>query len=167
MFSTEEITDEILVSLRKIIRGIDLESKALVLRCGLTGPQLVILKELNRNGRMSSGCLAEKVSLSQATVTGIVDRLEARNLVVRSRDEADRRRVIISCTSDGKKLADSVPSILQERFVERLGKLADWERLLILSSLQRIDAIMATESISAEPILDTDPLMVTSEVTGE
>jgi len=156
MITSEDVTDEILISLRKIIRAIDLQSKALIQRCGLTGPQLVVLKELERSGTLSASGLAQRVSLSQATVTGVIDRLLKRDLVLRTRDGSDKRRVILRCTEQGSRLVKSAPPILQEQFTRKLNQLADWERSLILSSLQRIGVLMEAESLGAEPILTTE-----------
>ncbi|HSL18147.1 MAG TPA: MarR family transcriptional regulator, partial [Methylomirabilota bacterium] len=61
---------QVLAALRRIIRAIDLHSRSLVQRYGLTGPQLVVLKELIDRPPQSVSALAGAVNLSQATVTG-------------------------------------------------------------------------------------------------
>ena len=48
--SESAITNEVMSALRRIIRAIDLHSRALVQRFGLTGPQLTVLKELLAEG---------------------------------------------------------------------------------------------------------------------
>lgn len=152
--SVRDIRDEILLALRQISQATDLQSRALLLRCGLTGPQLIVLRELHRFGRVPIGSLARRVSLSQATVTGIVERLEKRGLVERARDDSDRRRVLVQCTPQGREVSDDAPSVLQEQFAEELLHLADWEQNLILSSLQRVSAMMQADRLSAERILN-------------
>ena len=62
--------DAVLIAIRRIIRAIDLQSRKLVQSHGLTGPQALILKEVNRSQGLTAGELALKVSLSQATITG-------------------------------------------------------------------------------------------------
>src|SRR5690554_7109109 len=79
--------EEVLVSLRRIIRATDLHSRQLNKVVGLTAPQLLILQILRQGEDLTTGEVAKRVSLSQATVTTIVDRLEKRNFVRRIRGE--------------------------------------------------------------------------------
>lgn len=155
--SAQRTGHEVLIALRRIIRAIDLHSSRLLHRCGLTGPQLLLLQELG-DGEISAGALAERVCLSQATVTGILDRLQRRGLVTRRRDQEDRRRVLAAVTPAGRQLLHRAPPLLQESFLAQLSKLQDWEQTLILSSLQRVVAMMEARSVEASPILTTEPL---------
>ena len=77
---------QVVAALRRIIRAIDLHSRSLVQRFGLTGPQLVVLKELIERSPRPVSELAAAVNLSQATVTGILDRLERKDMIARVRD---------------------------------------------------------------------------------
>ena len=90
------------------------------------------------DGGLAAGELARRVSLSQATLTDILNRLEQRGLIRRSRSLPDRRRVVVEVTATGRSLAETSPPLLQERFVRRFSALPDWEQTLLLSSLQRI-----------------------------
>lgn len=153
MKSGPDIREQILLSLRQISQAIDLQSRALLLRCGLTGPQLIVLRELYRSGQVAIGSLARHVSLSQATVTGIVERLERRGLVERARDRSDRRRVLVQCTPEGGNVSENAPSVLQEGFAEELVRLPDWEQNFILSALQRVSSLMQADRLSAERLL--------------
>ena len=154
-----DIEDEIVAAIRRIIRAIDLHSRRLVDRHDLTGPQLAILREAERLASPSTGALARAVHLSQPTVTGILNRLERRGLVRRERAAEDRRSVIITVTDAGRRLLREAPSLLQERFRDELARLAEWERLTLLASLQRIASMMDAEAIDAAPILETGPVL--------
>ena len=149
------ITNSVLISLRKIIQSIALNSRSLVKRVGLTGPQLTILQEVSNSGEVSVGEVAKAISLSQGTVTGIIERLEKRGLVIRRRSESDRRRVLVQTTAAGQQLLDMAPPLMQEMFVERFNNLQEWEQTMILSSLQRLVTIMDAKSIEAAAILST------------
>jgi len=149
--------EQILVSIRRIIRAIDLHSRHLLERCGLTGPQLAALQTLARKGAMSGVELARDLRVGAATVTGILDRLEKKGLLTRSKRGDDRRSISISLTDEGRKLLESAPPLLQERFRQRLAGLQDWERTLLLASLQRIAAMMDAEEVGASPHLVTGP----------
>ena len=69
----------------------------------ITMTQLSVLRQL-RNGPQTVGRLGAEVGLSPASVTRLVDRLEKRGLVARSRDAEDRRRVDVRLTSYGERV---------------------------------------------------------------
>lgn len=152
------LSDSVLIALRKIIQSIDLNSRSLVKRVGLTGPQLLILQEILKSGEVSGGKLAKAASLSQATVTGILERLEKRGLVSRRRSDKDKRIVLVQVTPEGKQLLKNAPSLMQESFVQQFDNLHDWEQAMILSALQRLVALMNARSIDASPFLTTGPI---------
>ncbi|MCG8392669.1 MAG: MarR family transcriptional regulator [Pseudomonadales bacterium] len=146
--------EDVLIALRQIIRATDLYSRKLSKVSGLTSPQLLIMQAIAAQGEMTMGDLASEVSLSQATVTTILDRLEKRGLTERKRGETDKRRVYATLTPSGSSIIDQAPTPLQEEFIERFDSLEDWEQSLILSSLQRVAAMMNAEDIDASPVLD-------------
>lgn len=154
---TTDYDESILLALRRITRAIDLHSRHLAKTYNLTGPQLVCLRELARDGTTSPGELAKKVSLSAATVTGILDRLETRRLVRRRRNPKDKRRVIVSLTEEGQQLAASAPPPLHHRLSQGLGALPETEQAAIDESLARVVAMMEAEDIDAAPLLTAGP----------
>ena len=109
--------DELLVSLRKVIRAIDLHSKQLNKTSGLTGPQLLIMQEVAHTDGITASRIAQNVNLSPATVTNILDRIESRNLVTRVRSQMDKRRVSLYLTEQGKDFRGQIHAAL-------LGKIA-------------------------------------------
>lgn len=150
--------EDILLSVRKIMRAIDMHSSYLARQYGLTSPQLICMKRLSEETEMTPGALAKDVHLSHATVTGIINRLEKKGLVQRTRSTEDGRSFLINLTDTGASMIKSSPSMLQEQFMHELSKLADWEKTMILSSLQRITSILDVESIEAAPVLTTGPV---------
>jgi DNA-binding HxlR family transcriptional regulator len=103
---------------------------------------------------MTMGDIAAEVSLSQATVTTILDRLEKRELLMRQRGDKDKRRVYASLTESGAALLVRAPTPLQEEFMEQFEGLHEWEQSLILSSLQRVATMMDAQDLDASPVLD-------------
>lgn len=157
MASTEK-SDDLLSTIRKITRAIDMHSKALRKQYGLTGPQLVILTEIDKAGGPTVTEIAHRVSLSQATVTSVLGRLEHQGMVLRQRGSDDRRKVYVTITDKTRSILDSRPSLLQVDSVTRFNRLADWEQSLLLSSVQRIAAMMDADHIDAAPFLDGEEL---------
>ncbi len=159
-------SDSVMIAIRKIIQAIDLNSKKLVKRVGLTGPQLVILQEIASRMEMTPGEIARAVSLSQSTVTGILDRLEKRELISRRRSDGDKRRIMVRISDSGKRILEEAPPLMQETFVERFSNLHEWEQSMILSSLQRLVSLMDAKAIEAAPFLATSTLNPNNEQPG-
>ncbi len=141
----KDLSEEVLVSLRQIVRAMSIHSKSLVKHYGLTSPQLLILQELYHTNQISIGEIARRISLSHATVTDILDRLETKNLILRVRSNLDRRQVFIKITPKAKDIISKNPSLLQEEFLTEFNKLQKWEQYLILSSVKRIASMMNTK----------------------
>jgi len=151
----DPIEENIVVALRRIVRAIDIQSRRMVETCGLTGPQVVVLREAARLEAPSVSALARSVSLSQPTVSGIVERLERRGLVRRERSDQDRRSVVVTLTEEGQRILNGVPPLLQDRFRRKLDDVEEWERTQILATLQRLAAMMDADAIDAAPMLET------------
>ena len=158
------LEEDILRSLRRITRAIELHSRKLSNTFGLTGPQLVCLRAIGQQGRMTPSALAKEVALSNATVSGIIDRLAARQLVSRERSSRDRRLVQVSLTPAGEALINQAPSPLQEQFVTRLARLPEAEQQRIRDTLDQMVRMMGSEEIEAAPILSTSPAQSAEEV---
>ena len=159
-----EINDQILIALRRIVRAIDQHSRRLAQDFGLTGPQLVMLRELVRSGEMHVAELAENISLSHATVTDILNRLEKRGLVSRKRSLTDRRRIMVTATRRATALISQSPPLLQETFSHQLAKLQDWELTQTLSVLQRVALMMGASQVDASPLLATGSVTADPEI---
>jgi DNA-binding MarR family transcriptional regulator len=150
-------------ALRRISRAIELHSHSLASRYGLTVPQLAVLKALAGRDGLAIGEVTRAVHLSQATVTGILDRLARRGLVERRRGQADKRKVHVYLTAEGERVLAQAPPLLHESFLAAFDRLHEWEQTQILSSLQRIVALMEAERIDAAPMLASGPMGQTPE----
>lgn len=153
-----ERIQEVLINLRRIIRAADLQSKYLERTAGLTSPQILLMQAIQDRGDITVGELAREISLSQATVTTIIDRLEKRDLVYRERSQRDKRRVYAHLTDAGREMLSKAPTPMQSHFVQRFRELPDWHQNMILSSVQRVAEMMDAGSIDASPFLDVGEL---------
>ena len=147
--------DEILVAIRQIIRAIDLHSKKLSKEYGLTGPQLILMRAIQEMGNVTIKELSNQTNVSQATTT-IIDRLELNGYVQRVRSSSDRRKVHANLTEKGQELLNNAPPPLQDNFVKKFQNLETWEQSLLLSSMQRVSAMMNAEDIDAAPVLQLE-----------
>ena len=148
----------ILQALRRIIRAVDIHSHKLASLHKITGPQLGCLSAIKQDGPLTSSALAKKVYLSPSTVVGIVDRLEEKQLVTRTRDSKDRRLVHIAITPAGEQLIAAAPSLLQDTLAEALVRLPESEQVAITRSLEKLVDLMEARHIGAAPVLETGPL---------
>lgn len=149
---------EVLMALRRVIRATDLHSKHLAKTTGLTAPQLLLLQAIRDKGQVTIGELANEISLSQATVTTILDRLEKRELVFRERSKEDKRKVHAYLADKAIIMLKEAPFPLQEQFTRQFGDLQEWEQTMIISSLQRVAQMMDAQHIDAAPVLDVGVL---------
>lgn len=95
--------------------------------CGLTIPQFYTLVTIHRCEKgCTMGMLAEETHQCSATMTGIIDRLLKMGLVERTRDESDRRLVMVCLTADGQAL---LRNTLNERLNGLREVLAQFEEL--------------------------------------
>lgn len=150
--------DQVLTALRRVIRAIDLHSKQLVKTASVTGPQLRLLQLIRSEGQATASELSDAMSLSQATVTSILDRLEDRQLIERIRSQTDKRKIHPRLTPAGAALLDKAPTALQDNFVRKFDQLEPWEQHMIIASLQRVAGMMDAENIDASPYLDLGSL---------
>jgi len=127
---------KILMDLRRITRAIDLNSKKLSSETSLTAPQVVSLIAVYHHGVLTLAEIAEQVHLSSSTMVGIIDRLEAKNLVIRERSKTDRRQVLIRITDEGQKMAKKSPLPLQEELIKSLSKLPEAQQRNLAKALE-------------------------------
>lgn len=84
---------------------------------GVSGPQRLVLREVQRRPGVTPGELAESLCIHPSTVTGLVDRLVARELLHRRRRTDDRRSSRLRITPAGEALLES-PAATVERVVQ-------------------------------------------------
>jgi DNA-binding MarR family transcriptional regulator len=143
----------ILTAIRRVIRAVDKYSRKINTELGLTSPQLLCLDALEKQEQMITKELAKSINLSESTVIGIVDRLEAKQYVLRQRSKEDRRKVYLSLTDAGRGILKETPSLLQDRFCSALLELDINELNTITQSLERVVELMEAENLDASPNL--------------
>lgn len=138
--------DELFTSIRRIMRAFDLHSRTLLKDHGLTGPQLMILTAIAKSDGITVTEIARRVSLSQATVTNVLTRLERQQLVSRTRDAADKRKIHVQATERTTEILGGSPSLLQWEFYNRFFGIPEWEQSLLVYAVQRLADMMDPQS---------------------
>ena len=110
---------------------------ALAAELELSPAQCHLLNLLEPDRPMPMGELAGALSCDASNVTGLVDRLESRGLVLRSPSEDDRRVKVLSLTPLGKKIR----AALLDRMTSSpptLGKLSEADQRALARILRRL-----------------------------
>jgi len=146
---------EVMISVRKIVRAINLESKRVEKNLGISIPQLLTLKHLNEQHDYKSTMRRLRVflSLNASTVTGIVARLESKGYIARLPDPNDKRSTPIVLTSKGNELIKKSNESLHERISKNLDRISDEEYLTIVNSFETITNFLNIEDVDASPII--------------
>ena len=88
---------------------------------------LNVLAVLESDGPLPMRGLAETLDVSQASATGIVDRMEQRGIVERHRAEDDRRVVRVALTDEGRRLIAGMATERRDHLAMMLDHLTDDE----------------------------------------
>jgi len=151
--------ESVLLSIRRISRAVDLFSHELARKHSLTVPQLMCLRIIKAYSSISPSALAQEVALSQATVTGILKRLEARALLERRKCLTDRRMVECRITREGERMLAGAPLPLQQNLAQRLSQLSPKEQSNIAETLEGVVAMMEAAELDVAPILTSGPIV--------
>ena len=111
----------------------------------LTMQQLKVLIVLYA-GQASMSQLAESLHVTQATVTGIIDRLLAHGLVRRENDPADRRMVVINLTEQGRKMMNRLFEAVQIHMNEILKQLSLVELKTVAQAMNILHSVYKKEN---------------------
>jgi DNA-binding MarR family transcriptional regulator len=90
---------------------------------GVTGAQGSVLRSLRDSGPASSAQLSRSLYVKPSTMTGLIDRLEKKGLVVRTPKIGDRRVSIIKLTPEGEVLSRQLPDPLEMKLASNLSDL--------------------------------------------
>ncbi|WP_454780335.1 MarR family winged helix-turn-helix transcriptional regulator [Legionella sp. WA2022007384] len=132
---SEQRSKSIILALRKIMQQMDYHSRRLNKCYGLTVPQMVCLYEIYENGRMTISTLSKRIYLSMSTIVGVIDRLEEKQFVNRTRDIQDRRIIYIDITEKGKEFVSAAPYLLHNRLNDNLQVLTVEEQIALANSI--------------------------------
>jgi MarR family transcriptional regulator, organic hydroperoxide resistance regulator len=154
--SRDIVISETMQALRRIIKALQDYSQQVSGQFGITGPQLWALKTLSQNGDLALGELSKRMYLHPSTITGLVDRLEKKDLVLRRRDEEDRRVITIHLTSKGTSLVKKAPHPIQGKMVYGLRRLKKHELHSIFNAVQRLTEIMEAQHVKATFFFDQE-----------
>ena len=103
------------IAARRMNRDADARLKK---TAGVTTAQTAVLFLLARKGERRMGDIGETLSLNPPAVTGLVNRMEALGLVVKTASRTDKRSAVVSLTEKGRAVGDAADHVLRDLNLE-------------------------------------------------
>jgi len=123
-------------------------------RHALSLVHLNVLTALEAGGPLSMKRLAEALDVSDASATGIVDRMEKHGIVERRHGTEDRRTVLVYPTQAGAQVFDDMAAHRRGALSRVLAELSEEEMAALLIGMRAIHA-------ARRRVLDIDPDLAT------
>ncbi|RII30440.1 MAG: MarR family transcriptional regulator [Geobacter sp.] len=152
MGAKKEEIPEVIDNLRRVFQAINEYSKNVERTTGLTGTQLWAMKLLAKAAPIRVSALAHKMYLHPATVVGILDRLESKGMVTRTRSKEDRRAVEIELTELGKEMVANAPEVAQAMLVKGLEALSDEQFFHVVEGMGHMARILGADHLAPQPL---------------
>ena len=150
--NNQDHVKEIVWLIRRLMQGSYIYNKELNKTYQVSAPQLSSLLALYENGPLPTSQIAKYIMVNSSTVTGIIDRLEQKGLVQRSRISTDRRVITVTLTDKGRELAEHAPPPIQEKIVEGLQKLPPHEIEKIVQALTKLTYMLDVQDLEVDQI---------------
>jgi DNA-binding MarR family transcriptional regulator len=119
---------------------------------GVSPGHLHVVSMLERHGGMPMSRVADVLDVSLSAATGIVDRMEERGLIQRTRPADDRRVVFVEATDAGRRMLEDVEVIKGEMLGSVLGRLGPAELEALAASVADVRRAF-DEAVKSEPDL--------------
>ena len=117
----------------------------------LGAQQFIVLKQLESLGPCSQGQLADALGIDYSNLASVTGELYRRELIARSRDEADRRRYVVELTESGAQLLADADNAVGSGEEDMLSVLGEAERAQLWELLRRMaDSLELCPSTEAE-----------------
>ncbi len=143
-------TDDKVTVIEKYLRRVDWiirkKGREILNDTNITDPQFIALQHLANNKQLTIGELSQKMSLACSTITDLIDRMEKSELVIREKDEQDKRVVRLSVQSKGHEIVQQVLEKRREYLSEKLSGLNENDKDILMENLKYLYEAMTDES---------------------
>ncbi|PRX11926.1 UNVERIFIED_ORG: DNA-binding MarR family transcriptional regulator [Martelella mediterranea] len=147
---TSKNAEAVMKAIRRIAHAIDIRSKRIGRKTGLTIPQIVVLQAVSDQGALTTAAISKQADLSPATTVTILDKLEAKGLIERKRSVSDRRKVQAVLTRAGSQTLAGAPSLFADGFAAEFSAFTEPEQFSIVTSFRRVADLLDPEE-TAKP----------------
>jgi len=142
----------IIADFRAAMNQVKCASSERLVRMGISMAQLHIMYTLQRGGEMPMSRLADVLHVSLSNATGLIDRIEERGFVERTRVPEDRRVVMIRVTDAGRRMLEEVDAISSELLRSVFGRIGRSQVAAVgraIAALRR--GLEETTGVSSDP----------------
>lgn len=144
--STTDARDNLVAEIYDCVRGlfnvVSEQYREVERETGLSYSQFWTLKVISGSSPVRVSDLARKMHLHPATMVGILDRLETRQLITRTRSCEDRRVVDVNLTIEARRIVVSMPEVFHSRMLDGFKEVADGDLMAMLGSLKQLSALL-------------------------
>jgi DNA-binding MarR family transcriptional regulator len=123
---------------RIVIRAAQRHSAWVEKQCGVSGAQLWVMQELHEHSGLRVGEIANRLAIHQTTASNLLDSLERRGYLVKTRDREDQRVVKLALSEQGKELMLRAPAPTRGLLTDALRKLDASDLLKLNEGLQAL-----------------------------
>jgi DNA-binding MarR family transcriptional regulator len=151
--------DTIIADFHDVLFALKCATSERLHRLGVSMAQLNILYSLQRSGEMPMSRLADVLNVSLSNATGLIDRMEERGYIERTRVPEDRRIVLVRLTAEGSRLLaeqTAQSEDLMRRVLDRLGP----NQLAVVA--QATGDLRAAAEATMGPLPDRHPASITT-----
>ncbi len=143
--------------LAECVQGFERFSNASVRKCGLTPPQFDIIATLGNTPGMSYRELGERTLITKGTLTGVIERLEQKGLVARTRSEDDKRSFFVKLTATGEAVFEDVFPRVIEHGKQLFSTYTETDFDAIEQNLRKLKALIAQATAAPGAVTDSSP----------
>lgn len=156
---------DILINIRKLVRSLNLESKRIQKKYGISIPQLLCLKLLSERPDYQATVteIAKYLNLNLSTSTGIVKRLEKKGYLARLPKKDDKRITPIALTSSGASLLQNSPELIHSQLTHKLKNLPPDKIDQIKNALETLVNYLDIKDVDASPLITIEEPIITLE----
>ena len=132
--------------LAECLQGFERFSGEAVRRCGLTHAQFDIIATLGNTPGMTYKELGDKTLITKGTLTGVIERLDSKGLVARTRSCDDKRSFSVCLTAQGEKVFAEVFPVVVEQGRQLFAPYSDADFDDIERTLRKLKQLLAERS---------------------
>ncbi len=105
---------------------------------GLNPTEFAVLELIYNKGEQPIQRIGEKVLIASSSITYVVDKLEKKNLLLRTPSPEDRRIIYASITDEGRKMMDEIFPVHSKQIQKILGGLDESEKKDVIEKLKKL-----------------------------
>jgi len=128
----------VLDSLRWIVRELRMAQSPVGPAAGLSAAQIFVLHTIREYGDLSVGDLAERTATDPSSVSVVVRKLHDKGLVGKQPSPEDHRRLLVTLTAAGARVAEHSPAPVQQVLMERMARLAPGQLHRLADLLEQV-----------------------------